>query len=46
MTGKANAVKGSPQGLDYVLNDKGTAIEICRNGLIGVQGLRCLMSFA
>ncbi len=45
MTGKANAVKGSPQGLDYVLNDKGTAIEICRNGLIGSTGLEMFNEF-
>lgn len=45
MTGKAKAVKGSALGLDYVLNDKGTATEICRNGLIGSTGIEMFNEF-
>lgn len=45
MTGKAKAVKGSSQGLDYLLNDKGTAIELLRNGLIGKNGIEMFREF-
>lgn len=45
MTGKAKAVKGSSQGLDYLLNDKGTALELLRNGLIGKNGFEMFKEF-
>lgn len=45
MTGKAKAVKGSSQGLDYLLNDKGTAVELLRNGLFGKDGSEMFREF-
>jgi hypothetical protein len=45
MTGKAKAVKGSSQGLDYLLNDKGTAVELLRNGLFGNDGSEMFREF-
>lgn len=45
MTGKAKAVKGSSQGLDYLLNDKGTAVELLRNGLVGKNGTEMFREF-
>ncbi|OYD44274.1 hypothetical protein CHU00_17690 [Sphingobacterium cellulitidis] len=45
MTGKAKAVKGNSQGLDYLLNDKGTALELLRNGLIGKNGTEMFREF-
>lgn len=45
MTGKAKAVKGSSQGLDYLLNDRGTAVELLRNGLIGKNGIEMFREF-
>ena len=35
MTGKGNTVKGSAKGIRYIRDDKGQAIEIDRNNLLG-----------
>jgi len=42
MISKAKSVKGSSQGIDYILNDKGLAVELDRNGLVGKEGKEIL----
>ena len=42
MISKANATKGSPQAIDYIMNDKGQAEEIDRNLLAGENGKEVL----
>jgi len=38
MISKAKSVKGSSQAIDYILNDKGLAVELDRYGLVGKDG--------
>jgi hypothetical protein len=42
MVSKAKSVRGSSQAIDYILNDKGQAIELDRNGLVGSDGKEIL----
>lgn len=42
MISKAKSVRGSSQAIDYILNDKGQAIELDRNGLVGKDGKEIL----
>lgn len=42
MISKAKSIKGSSQAIDYILNDKGQAIELDRNGLVGNDGKEIL----
>lgn len=42
MISKAKSVKGSSQAIDYILNDKGLAIELDRYGLVGKDGKEIL----
>lgn len=42
MISKAKSVRGSSQAIDYILNDKGLAIELDRNGLVGNDGKEIL----
>lgn len=45
MVSKANSTYGSSQALDYILNDKGQAIELDRNKLIGDTGQELFQEF-
>ena len=45
MISKAASTKGSPQAIDYILNDKGQAIELDRNGVVGENGKEILSEF-
>ena len=38
MISKAKSIRGSGKAIDYILNDKGQAIELDRNGLVGTNG--------
>lgn len=38
MISKAKSTKGSPQAIDYILNDKGKAVELDRNKVTGSNG--------
>lgn len=38
MISKAKSIRGSGKAIDYILNDKGQAIELDRNGLVGNNG--------
>ena len=42
MVSKAKSVRGSSQAIDYILNDKGQAVELDRNGLVGSDGKEIL----
>lgn len=42
MISKAKSVKGSSQAIDYILNDKGLAVELDRYGLVGKDGKEIL----
>jgi len=42
MVSKAKSIRGSSQAIDYILNDKGQAIELDRNGLVGSNGKEIL----
>jgi len=42
MISKAKSIKGSSQGIDYILDDKGLAFELDRNGLVGKDGKEIL----
>jgi len=42
MVSKAKSIRGSSQSIDYILNDKGQAIELDRNGLVGTNGKEIL----
>lgn len=42
MVSKAKSVRGSSQAIDYILNDKGQAVELDRNGLVGTDGKEIL----
>lgn len=45
MVSKASATKGSSQAIDYLLDDKGQAVEIDRQGIAGQNGLEILSEF-
>lgn len=45
MVSKATATKGSVQALDYLLDDKGKAIELDRFGIAGENGTEILSEF-
>ena len=45
MISKAKAVKGSAQAFDYLLNDKGQAVELDRNLITGERGQELLAEF-
>lgn len=45
MVSKAKSIRGSSQAIDYILNDKGQAIELDRNGLVGTNGKEILSEF-
>lgn len=42
MVSKANSTGGSSQAIDYILNDKGKAEELDRNGVVGENGKEIL----
>jgi len=42
MVSKAKSIRGSSQAIDYILNDKGQAVELERNGLVGINGKEIL----
>lgn len=42
MVSKAKSIRGSSQAIDYILNDKGQAVELDRNGLVGTNGKEIL----
>ncbi len=42
MISKAKSIRGSSQAIDYILNDKGQAMELDRNGLAGSNGKEIL----
>jgi len=42
MISKAKSIKGSSQAIDYILNDKGLAVELDRYGLVGKDGKEIL----
>jgi len=45
MVGLAKATKGSTQAIDYIMNDKGEAIELTRNYVMGENGQEVLAEF-
>lgn len=45
MISKAKSVRGSSQAINYILDDKGLAIELDRNGLVGNDGESILKEF-
>jgi len=45
MISKAKSIKGSSQSIDYILNDKGQAVELDRSGVVGVNGKEILSEF-
>lgn len=45
MVSKASATKGSSQAIDYILDDKGKAVEIDRYGISGQNGTEILSEF-
>ena len=42
MVGLAKATKGSTQAIDYIMNDKGEAVELTRNYVMGENGQEVL----
>nr|WP_286384568.1 relaxase/mobilization nuclease domain-containing protein [Myroides odoratimimus] len=45
MVSVANATKGSSQAIDYIMNDKGQAVELDRNYVMGENGQDILSEF-
>jgi len=45
MVGLAKATKGSTQAIDYIMNDKGEAVELTRNYVMGENGQEVLAEF-
>lgn len=45
MVSLAKATKGSPQAIDYIMNDKGQAVELDRNLVMGENGQDILSEF-
>lgn len=45
MVSVANATKGSSQAIDYIMNDKGQAVELDRNFVMGENGQDILSEF-
>lgn len=45
MVSVANATKGSIQAIDYIMNDKGQAVELDRNFVMGENGQEILSEF-
>lgn len=45
MISKAKSIRGSTQAIDYILNDKGQAVELDRNGVVGENGKEILSEF-
>ena len=45
MVSKAKATKGSVRAINYLLADKGHAIELDRNGIAGMNGYEILSEF-
>lgn len=45
MISKAKSIRGSTQAIDYILNDKGQAVELDRNGVAGQNGKEILSEF-
>jgi len=45
MVSKAKAVKGSVQGIDYIMKEEKNCYELCRNDLMGTNGQEILAEF-
>lgn len=45
MVSKAKSIKGSVQGIDYIMREEKEGYELCRNDLIGTNGQEILSEF-